>query len=261
MSDVSVRRIASDITTAAPFDPQATTPPRRIADGYEVQSALLQHLLASGTRDRVGGWKIAANSPMLLDKFNLDAPITAPVFAQQMQQTPGALTAADYRQFAFEPEICAILGREIPLQPDGTANREDVLACVDRFVPAFELLDMRGIDMAGVNIADAVAQNISNVGIVLGGPGIAPDALDVAQVRTRVQVDGETKLDTTGAAPQDPVAAVAWLAGHLAKGGQRLEPGQFVLCGTHCPIWYFDGTGHIHAWMSGLGEVEMTLGG
>ena len=118
---------------------------------------------------------------------------------------------------------------------------------------------MRDIDMPAIDIADVVAQNISNEGAVIGGAGMAPQDLNPASVGTEVSVDGEVELQVTGAAPQDPIDAVIWLARHLTKRGLRLQAGQIVLCGTHCPIWYHGNPGEIVVTMTGLGEVSLSL--
>ncbi|MEO1224419.1 MAG: fumarylacetoacetate hydrolase family protein [Pseudomonadota bacterium] len=251
--------IVADVMAHAAFAPYATDPPRTLDEAYRLQDALAEQLTARAGRQAVAGWKIAANAPHLLEKFELEDPLSGRVFKNQTQQSPARLAAATFRQFAFEPEIAAIMKTDLEV-PDGPADRQDVISAIDRFVPAIELLDMRDIDMPSINIADVVAQNISNEGAVIGGPGIAPQDLIPASVRTEVRVNGKVELQVTGAAPQDPIDAVIWLARHLAKRGLRLQAGQIVLCGTHCPIWYHGNPGQIVVTMTGLGEVSLSLG-
>lgn len=260
MTDQSgtIEKIVKDVTTGAPFGAYATQPQRNVAQAYAIQDGVVAALISSGTRGAIAGWKIAANSPQLLERFKLEEPASGRVFADQRHDSPTTLNAADYTEFAFEPEIAAIMKSTLapsaaPLQPD------EVLAAVERFVPAMELLDMRQTDMPSTHIPDAIAQNISNVGAVLGGPGITPEDLDTAKIRTTFTIDGQIKHDVTGAAPQSPLDAVAWLATHLAARGLTLQAGQIVLCGTHSPIWYHQGTGEIEVDMSGLGKVVVTL--
>lgn len=252
MSETTLDQIAGDVLEARPFDPHATDPARTLEEAYQVQAALARTLAASG-RGPVAGWKIAANNPVLQERFGISEPISAPIFAAQVCRSPADLDKAAYLEFAFEPEIAAVLKADV----DAT-DRDAVASAIEVFLPAFELLDMRRIDMPSVRIADAVAQNISNAGIVLGGPGIAPQDLDVTGVRTVVKVDGTAKLDVTGAAPEHPIDSVTWLARHLAERGEKLQAGQVVLCGTHCPIWYID-AGEVVVEMSGLGSASMKL--
>lgn len=259
MTDATAQKIVADVIAHAPFAPYATDPARTLDEAYRLQDALTEQFTARADRQAVAGWKIAANAPHLLEKFALEEPLSGRVFISQTHQGPARLKAATFRQFAFEPEIAAIMKTDLEVS-DGPANRQDVIAAIDRFVPAIELLDMRDIDMPSIDIADVVAQNISNEGAVIGGPGMAPRDLNPARLRTEVSVDGNVELQVTGAAPQDPTDAVIWLARHLTKRGLRLQAGQIVLCGTHCPIWYHGNPGEIVVTMSGLGEVSLSLG-
>ena len=252
------KKILQDVLTGAPFDAYALSPPRSVRQAYETQDGLTSLLTTTGGRGPVAGWKIAANSPQLMARFKLEEPATGRVFNSQRHDRNATLKAADYTDFAFEPEIAAIM--KTALDPaKAPFNLADGLAAIDRFVPGIELLDMRNTDMPNTHIPDAIAQNISNVGAVLGGPGIAPDALNAATVHTVVKIDGIVQHDVTGAAPQNPLEAVTWLANHLASRGLALEAGQVVMCGTHSPIWYHTGTGEIEVAMSDLGTVSLTL--
>lgn len=253
-----VAQIVADITRAAPFDGYGTVPPRSVADAFSIQNAVTEMLSETPGFGPVIGWKIAANAPALLDRLGLQEPLSGRVFSGQCHDSPARLRAADYREFAFEPEIAAVLGADLPLQ-DAPFDPARVTQAIERFVPAVELLDMRNADMATVHIPDAVAQNVSNVGAVLGGPGVRPDALNSALVRTVLTIDDAVVHDVMGGASQDPVEAVTWLANHLAARGLALTAGNFVLCGTHSPIWYHVGAGEILIEMSGLGEVSLIL--
>lgn len=250
--------IVQDIIGAAPFAAHETDPPRGVDAAYRLQDAVAETLAATPAFGPVAGWKIAANSPALLARFGLGEPASGRVFAAQRRDSPARLSASDYRQFALEPEIAAVMGRTLTPQ-DAPYDSHTVLAAIDQFVPAMELLDMRGTDMPNIHLPDVIAQNISNVGAVIGGPGIAPGDLDPDTVRTTLAIDGEIRHDVTGAAPQHPLDAVTWLANHLSGRGLALEAGQIVLCGTHSPIWYHEGSGEIVLEMSGLGSASVRL--
>ncbi len=254
----TVDKILADVLGGTPFQPYSQDPPRSPAEAYALQDVLTVALAAPDKRGPVTGWKIAANSPQLMARFKLDEPATGRVFANQRHDSPATLAASDYTEFAFEPEIAAVMKKTLD-PADAPFSSADVMDAVDRFIPALELLDMRETDMPNTHIPDAIAQNISNVGAVLGGPGISPDALDPATVQTVVRIDGKVGHDVTGAAPQNPRDAVTWLANHLASRGFGLEAGQVVLCGTHSPIWYHKGPGEIVVDMSTLGTVSLTL--
>jgi 2-keto-4-pentenoate hydratase len=252
----AVDAIARDIVKAADFAPHSGA--HDLAEAYAVQDAVAEKLVADGSRRPVAGYKLAANSKGAMQHFALTEPASGRVFGDQAYASPAELEAGSFRQFAYEPEITAIMGADLPAS-GAPYSKEQVAAAIDRFVPGFEILELRGAEMPKVGIVEAVAQNITNAGVVIGGPGIAPAELVPAEVHTVVKIDGKPELDVTGAAPQDPLEAVTWLANHLVSRGLSLEAGQCVLCGTHAPIRPVAGPARIEASMSGLGEVTLTL--
>lgn len=252
----AVAAIARDIVDAAEFAPHSGA--KDLAAAYAVQDAVADKLIADGSRKPVAGYKLAANSKGAMQHFALTEPAAGRVFGDQVHASPAELAAGSFRQFAYEPEITAIMGASLPAS-GAPYSKQDVAAAIARFVPGFEILELRGAEMPKIGIVEAVAQNITNAGIVIGGPGIAPADLAPAEVRTLVTIDGEPELDVTGAAPQDPLEAVTWLANHLISRGLSLEAGQCVLCGTHAPIRPVVGAARIEASMSGLGDVTLAL--
>ncbi|MGY6707487.1 MAG: 2-keto-4-pentenoate hydratase [Rhizobiaceae bacterium] len=252
----AVEAIARDIVQAAEF--AAHSGASDLASAYAVQDAVADKLVADGSRKAVAGYKLAANSKGAMQHFALTEPAAGRVFGDQVHSSPAELAADTFRQFAYEPEITAIMGASLPAS-GAPYSKEDVAAAIARFVPGFEILELRGAEMPKIGIVEAVAQNITNAGIVIGGPGISPSELVPAEVHTVVTIDGKPELDVTGAAPQDPLEAVTWLANHLVSRGLSLEAGQCVLCGTHAPIRPVAGPARIEAKMSGLGDVTLTL--
>lgn len=253
-----IQKILKDVVSRKSFDPYAEEPPRSVAQAYAIQDELALSLADPDLNGPVAGWKIAANSQQLLIRFKLSEPATGRIFTNQRFDGDATLNVADYTEFAFEPEIVAVM--KTTLSPENAPfTRAQVLAAIDRFAVGIELLDMRHTDMPNTHIPDAIAQNISNVGAVLGGPGIEPEALDVDDLHTVLRIDGEVVHDVTGASPQNPLDAVTWLANHLASRGFALEEGQVVFCGTHSPIWYHKGAGEIEVTMSSIGVAKLTL--
>ena len=254
----TIARIAQDILMGNLFDPHAAEPPRDMAQAYADQDELNAYLLDNGHRTGLAGYKIAVNAQAQMAQFGVQEPASGRVYADQTSQTPARRRVSDYTSFFFEPEIAAILGAPIEVTGQGV-SREQVVEAIDRFVPALELLDLRFVRLPSVHLPDVVAQNITNAGAVIGGPGVAPSDLDTDTVATTVSVSGQQEVEVVGAAPQDPVEAVHWLANHLAGRGLSLLAGQIVLCGTHIPMRQVEGPAEIAVTMSGLGRVDLSL--
>ncbi len=250
--------IAADIAALKPFRQIGVDPVGGFAPAYDVQDAVVERLIASGDRSGVCGYKLAFNSAELLAKLKIDEPGHARIFTDQRHLSPAALDAGGFHTLVIEPEIAAIFKAPLAARSGGH-DRSSVMAAVDRLVPAFELLDLRGAALGPETVADIVAHNIFNAGIVIGGPGCAPEALDVEALSVTLSADGETVAEVTGAAPQHPLDAIAWLADRLAERGRTIEAGMVVLCGTHMPPRPVPAPARLKMAMSGLGSAEFSI--
>ncbi|MGO4837026.1 fumarylacetoacetate hydrolase family protein, partial [Rhizobiaceae sp. 2RAB30] len=165
------------------------------------------------------------------------------------------LEGAAYHELVIEPELIVTLAADIA----AGADHATVAAAIGLVQPGFELMDARGAFAHDPSAAQAVAQGIYNAGAVVGGPGLAIEALDTAAIETSVTIDGAVVGQAVGAAPQHPVEAVAWVAKTLEARGERLRSGMIVLCGTHLPTRTVTAPTDIRVEMSGLGRAEFRL--
>lgn len=228
------KTIAEEIAGKADFVPHAEAIGDRLDAAYAVQEAVKDRLLETGARPGLAGFKIAMNTKPQMDHFGITEPAVAFVFSDQKQDTPASRPLADYCRFAYEPEICAILGSELPPRT-AAYGRDEVAAAIARFVPSFELLDTRGAKPPELPIAVVIAQNVANDGIVIGGPGLAPAELDANAIRTVVRENGEAVLDVVGGRPQDPLEAATFVINHMTARGHTAAAGMVILCGAHQP--------------------------
>lgn len=254
MTDALAEALAAEILGNAPFrDPGAEALPD-VEAAYAVQAAVVRRLEAA--RGPVAGRKIAWNSAAQLAALKLAEPGAAMVLGGQVLADGAVLKAADYATFAFEPEIAAVL--RAPMAPrEGGHDRASAAAAVGRLHPAFELLDQRGF--AGERPEAAIAANVFNVGIVLGGPGLAPEGFDPEALRSVVTLEGEVLLDKTAAAPMHPLDAVAFLANRFNRLGATLAAGEVLLLGAHLPPYRHAGTGRLRFECGALGAVGLEI--
>lgn len=249
--------LAAAIDRSQPFA-RLSDAPLGEAQAYRMQDALAPAL--SRRWGPVAGWKIAANSPALMQRLDLAEPLCARVFAGMVHRTGAACGLERFTDIRIEPEIALILaGAPRATGAEGGFTPADLRAATGRLVPAIELIDMRGATRETAPMDEAVAQNISNIGAVLGGPGVTPEAFDAGAVAVRVEADGAMLAEAQGAAPQDPFAAAAWLAGKLAARGLALQAGQFILCGTHTDMLPLRPGARLTVAMPPMGIVAATL--
>jgi 2-keto-4-pentenoate hydratase len=255
--DATAQRIATEILSHAPFDGHAEAVGTTLHAAYAMQDRVVAELTGSGPRGPVAGYKLAANSAKAMAAMGLSEPLSARVFADQCRESPADLRGESFLTRAFEAEIAAVIESDVP---PGTYTREGIAEYVGRLVPAFEVLDLRQSRPSPDTLPLAVAQNISNEGAILGGPGLPPGALDLEHLQVRVSLDGTVLAEATGAAPQHPLDAVAWLAGHLSDRQLPLSRGMVVLCGTHTPMLRPEGAGRLLLDMGDLGEAIAEIG-
>lgn len=233
----------------------AETPPD-LAAAYALQDAY-----AAAVARRAGGiagYKLAVNGKAQMAHFGVREPVCARLFGAEIHASGAELPRSRLPGLAVEVELAAILGEGV--RRAAPFDRAAALAAIDRFHAAFELIDMGGRNLAATPLAEAVALNVFNVGAVLGAQSVPPGALDTGAIGVTLEIDGRQVAEARGAAPQDPVDAVAWLLGHLAGRGIAAEPGMVVLCGTHVPLTPVPPAARqLRCTMTGLGEVRLSL--
>ncbi|WP_165937594.1 2-keto-4-pentenoate hydratase [Antarcticimicrobium sediminis] len=218
-----------------------------------------QEALVAATNARVGGHKLAVNGAPQMAHFGVSDPAAGRILADEMYESDAVLHSSRFQEIGIEPELAAVMGPGVA-DLDGPVDRATAMAAIVCFRPAIELIDQRGVPMPKVELAQAIAVNVFNAGIVLGRGSIAPDALDLDALEVTLDLDGARVGTATGAAPQHPCDAVAWLIGHLARRGQRLDPGMVVMCGTHLPLRVLDPEARqVEVTMGGLGRVGFTV--
>jgi 2-keto-4-pentenoate hydratase len=246
-------RILDDIRRLAPFEPREDEI-GDLANAYRIQDEVTDALLGDRPGRKIAGYKIAFNRPNSLDYYTLAEPCFAPLFSDQIHPSGIELPLAAFRELVIEPEIAVRLAAPL----DGHEERAAVAAAIAACLPAIELMDVRGAFAHDPSAAAAVAQRIYSQGAVLGleSPIGSPDP---SVVTASLDVDGIRRGEATGAAPQDPIDAVAWLAGRLARDGRRLEAGMVVLTGAHLPGHALPKRCEVRVGLAPLGDVLLRV--
>jgi len=207
----------------------------------------------------VGGYKLAVNGAPQMAHFGVTEPAWARIFATEIYASGTHLPRSSFHGVSVEPEVAAILGDGVQ-GLTAPVDRAGAEALIDRFHPAIELIDQRGLLLPQLTLPQAVALNVFNAGCVLGADHIAPADLDIAAMHVTIQDDGVPMGEATGTAPQHPVEAVMWLVNTLLARGIVAQPGMVVMCGTHLPLRTLEpGVARVDVAMSGLGTVSVTF--
>lgn len=209
----------------------------------------------------VVGHKIALTTPQMRAMARLDAPIAGRLHERQVVAAPATVRAADYGRLVVEFEIGFRIGADLPAAAAPYSTKQ-VAEAVAAAMPAFELADDRGADYATLpaRALELAADNAWNEGAVLGASIADWSRLDLASLRAAAFVNGERVGEGRGADSMGhPLAAVQWVANHLASRGTGLRRGDLVISGSLVTS-KFPGAGDLLRFEAGeLGAVELRV--
>ena len=252
--DTAAAALAQARHDLAPYDLPQGLGGAPFAPAYAFQDA---YVAATGLP--VAGFKMAVNGKPQQAHFGVTEPAWARVLAPEVHDSGVALPAASFGQLCIEAEITAILGEGVA-DLSGPVTAEEAKALIASLRASIELIDQRGVLLPQVELGQAIALNVFNAGCVLGGAGITPDALDLENLHVTLTLDGKLSGEATGAAPQDPFEAVAWLLNTLQARGTEIAPGMLIMCGTHLPLLVLDpAVRSVAVTMGPMGSVGFTL--
>ena len=153
----------------------------------------------------------------------------------------------------IEAEVAFLLDRDIEVE---TPTVADVVRAVAYAMPALEIVGSR-ITKWDIGIVDTVADNASSGLFVLGGPVRRLDGLDLRALYMQMTRKDEIVSKGTGAACLgNPLNAMAWLAGELARRKRPLRAGDVVLSGALGPMVPVNPGDAFEANIAGLGTVS-----
>lgn len=223
---------------------------------YEVQGRFVD-LMRAESGAAIAGYKIGLTTKRMQHMCGIDHPIAGAVLANRIHRSGATLALAEHVHLGLEFEICARFGRDLP-PGDAPYDRERIADAVDAVCPAFEVVDDRSADYAGLDVRSLVADNSWNAGVVFGEfktswPELAP--VEGVVRRDGAEIGRGTGADVLG----HPFEPLTWLANHLAELDIGLKAGQFVMTGSLVTTRFPAGPERYDFDVSGLGHVDVTV--
>jgi len=203
---------------------------------YAAQDAMVQTFAASG-QGTLAGYKVGMTAKSMQQLVGIDTPIAGKMLSANMMPSGAQLRRADYLHVGIESELAFVLSRDI----DGplSANDDDVLEYIATAHASFEVVDDRNADFSGLTAARLVAEDIWNVGAVLG-EGVPPSGLGpIDSLAGRYSENGvEIATGMTSDVLGNPIHVVRWLAEFLQERGSMLRKGEIILTGSITAMRY-----------------------
>ena len=195
-------------------------------DAYAVQDRLLQRKRARGAR--VIGLKCGLTSHAKMRQMGVEEPVFGFLVDEFAVPDGSAIRCSELIHPKVEPEIAFVLkhGLEGPGCHIGA-----VLAATDFVLPGIEVIDSRYRDFK-FDLKSVIADNTSAARFVVGGRARPPSEVDWRTFGVVLERNGLPVAYGAGAAVLGhPAAAVAALANHLGRRGQRIPAGSLILSG------------------------------
>lgn len=207
---------ARAVTVAAPttVEPSLTT-----LDAYAIQDLIIQGRM--GTGRKIAGWKLGLTS-----SDPPQTPIVGTLLDDMVVGSGTELSLATMVKPMVEAECVVKIGETIgkPVSVD------DLLAGPHLLGPGIEVIDYRTVDSRGS--IDWIADN-STVAYAVVGDLTPVSDVDAAAVEVSLASDDTELANGRGSKVMgNPLAAVAWLSGHLSGRGRVLARDDVVLTGS-----------------------------
>ncbi|WP_283809286.1 2-keto-4-pentenoate hydratase [Rhodopseudomonas palustris] len=202
---------------------------------------------------RVVGSKIGLTSRAVQKQLGVDRPDFGMLFADMIVGEDELVAVGRVLQPKIEAEVAFVLDRDIDLE---TPTVADIIRAVAYVMPALEIVGSR-ITNWDIGIVDTVADNASSGLFVLGGPVRRLDGLDLRAMQMRMTRGEEIVSQGSGAACLgNPLNAMVWLAGEVARRKRPLRAGDVVLSGALGPMVPVSTGDVFEATITGLGSVS-----
>jgi 2-keto-4-pentenoate hydratase len=223
--------------------------------GQDANQAVLEveSTEASSTRSVGRG---GLTTPVMQKLCGIDERCYGAIFAREVHHRRAELSIGNYCRIGVETEIALRLGDDLREGGDG----QRIAAAVESYMAAIELFEDLRYDYKRLDAATMVVGSVWNAGVVLGTPVTNWRAVDLAQVTTRLSINGREIGSGRGSDVMGhPLNALAWLADGLAASRTPLRRGMIVMTGSMVPIQYPVAGDRVLVEISGLGTAELAF--
>lgn len=219
--------------------------PASLQEAFAVQREMTRRLGLP-----IAGWKVG---------YVRDVRLThAPVYADVCVGSGARVRLTQSAAPAVEGEVGFVLGRDLPLR-GAPYTADEVADAVGSVCAAIEIGAPRLANFMDAPLEHKIADNMGNCALIYGSGTSAWRGIDLAALRVRLEIDGETVVDTVGGnAAGNPFDALLALA-NAPHREEPLRAGQVVITGTCTGIYTARPGIRASVVFDGLGEVAVEI--
>ena len=194
-------------------------------DAYAIQDHIRQSKIDAGVK--IAGLKAGLTSKAKMKQMNVEEPVFGFLCDYGAYGDAAEIPFDRYIAPRIEAEIAVVTSKEI----SGPTHLAQVMSCIDIVMPAIEVLDSR-YENFNFDLISVVADNTSAAGFVTGGRPRALADLDLPTLGLVVEKNGAIEVVAAGAAVLGhPLESVVMLANNLARRGESIPAGTFIMTG------------------------------
>ena len=221
-------------------------------DAYAIQDEIKRRKEARG--NKTVGLKAGLTSRAKMKQMGVEVPVFGFVSDYMSVPDGGEIKTSELIHPKVEAEICFVTKARLAGPGCHVGN---VLAAIDFVLPAVEIIDSRYRDFK-FDLKSVIADNTSSSRFVIGGYMRDLEGLDLRTLGVILEINGEIVSMAAGAAVLgQPAVAVAMMANELAKRGQDIPAGTFIMTGGVTEALMVKPGDNVTARFQDLGTVSM----
>ena len=221
-------------------------------DAYAIQTEIRKSKVRAGVR--VAGLKAGLTSKAKMKQMNVEEPVFGFLCDYGAYADGAEVKLENFIAPRVEAEIAIVTKEEIK---GPGCHLAEVIAASDFVVPAMEILDSRYEDF-NFDLVSVVADNTSAAGFVVGCSAGNIRKMDLTTVGIVLEKNGAIVEVGAGAAVLGhPAESVVMLANSLARKGDSIPAGSFIMTGGITAAVAIDRGDSISARFQGLGQVSL----
>lgn len=225
--------------------------PLGVEEAYQVQACLLERRLGRG--ETLVGAKLGFTSLAKQRQMGVSEPVYGWLTDRSILAEDD-LRLSELIHPRAEPEIVFYIREDLA---GADVSADDVIDATCALGGGIEVIDSRYKDFR-FSLSDVIADNTSVARVRLGAQVVAPEGIDLSEVRCSFDVDGDVVASATGAELLGgPAACVALLVRHLHRFGRGIEAGWTVLAGAPTDAQHLSAGMVVAARYSHFGEVKL----
>lgn len=220
-------------------------------DAYAIQGKIRERKVSRGIK--VAGLKAGLTSQAKMKQMNVSEPVFGFMCDYGSRADGGEVEIDGFIAPRVEAEIAFVTKSEIK----GPCHIGTVLQATDFVLPAVEILDSR-YENFKFDLISVVADNTSAAGFVTGGNSRRVEDIDLRTLGIVLEKNGEVVELAAGAAVLGhPAESIVMLANMLARKGESIPAGTFVMTGGVTAAVGVERGDHIAVRYQHLGSVSM----